>query len=59
MLDAARLHLSQPGRVLDQELAAPKGMVMPALIKSMNEHSHCELIHSDFLQHRLAALKAR
>jgi hypothetical protein len=59
MLDAARVHLSQPGRVFDQELAAPKGMVMPALIESMNEHSHCELSHSDFLEHRPAVLNAR
>jgi hypothetical protein len=45
------LQLTEPGRLLDQELAAPEGMFEPMLIHFMNKHADCELSHSDFLQH--------
>ena len=51
MLNTAGLQLTEPGRLLDQELAAPERMFEPMLIHSMNEHADCELSHRDFLQH--------
>jgi hypothetical protein len=55
--NATLLDLTQPGRVFDNELVTPEGMFEPVLLESMHEHPYCELIHSDFLQHRSITLE--
>ena len=51
VLHSALLDLVQSRGVFDEESSAPERMLQPVFVETVDEHSHCELSHSDFLQH--------